>query len=80
MKNLTPKIASPVAITDVTGHEDEYRLDVHGFEFLKQKTAYEGELEGLKSRYSCTEALDEVTAAYYAEMKEFLAGVLAKRK
>ncbi|KAG8156307.1 hypothetical protein KVR01_013842 [Diaporthe batatas] len=78
--NLTPKIPSPVFITDVTGDEDRYSLEAQGFQFVKHKTKFEKDLPELKSRYKAAEELDEITAGYYEEMKEILAQTLASNK
>ncbi|KAI3393073.1 hypothetical protein diail_4744 [Diaporthe ilicicola] len=60
--NLTPKIPSPVAITDVTGDEGKYSLEAQGFQFIKHKSQFEKDLPDLKSRYKASEALDDTTA------------------
>ncbi|KAL2279864.1 hypothetical protein FJTKL_13034 [Diaporthe vaccinii] len=78
--NLTPKISSPVSITDVTGDEGKYSLEKQGFQFIKHKSQFEKDLPELKSRYKASEDLDEVTAGYYAEMKEILAKTLESNK
>jgi len=77
---LTPKIPSPVSITDVTGDEGKYSLEAQGFQFVKHNSKFEKDLPELKSRYKASEALDEVTAGYYAEMKDILAQTLASNK
>lgn len=74
---MTPKIDSPVSITDVTGDEGKYSLQAQGFQFIKHKSQFEKDLPDLKSRYKASEGLDETTAGYYAEMKEILAKTLA---
>lgn len=78
--NLTPKIDSPVTITDVTGYEDQFKLETHGFQFVKHKSKFEDQLEDLKGRYSSKEPLNEITQGYYDEMKEFLIRELGKNK
>lgn len=77
---MTPKINSPVSITDVTGDEGKYSLEKQGFQFIKHKSQFEKDLPELKSRYKASEELDEVTAGYYAEMKEILAKTLESNK
>lgn len=64
----------------MTGTEDQYKLDVNGFQFVKHSSRFAGDLAGLKSRYSAKEALDGVTQAHYDEMEKLLREVLAKTK
>lgn len=77
---LTPKLDHPVTITDVTGNESNYRLDVNGFQYVKHTSSFLDSLAGLKSRYSVKEELDEVTQGHYAEMEKLLRSVLASNK
>lgn len=77
---MTPKISSPVAISDVTGDEGKFSLENQGFQFIKHKSQFEKDLPELKSRYKASEELDEITAGYYEEMKEILAKTLASNK
>ncbi|CAN8097317.1 unnamed protein product [Discula destructiva] len=77
---LTPKVDNPVTVTDVTGNEDKYKLDVNGFQFVKHASQFSHSLAGLKSRYSVKEELDETTQGHYVEMETLLREVLAKTR
>lgn len=68
---------APVTITDVTGEEDKYKLDVQGFQFVKHESRFSDSLAGLKSRYSSKDELDDTLGGYYAEMETLLRKVLA---
>lgn len=67
---------SPVIITDVTGEETKYKLDVHGFQFVKHASQFANSLQGLKSRYSVEDELDDTLQGHYAEMEILLRQVL----
>lgn len=71
---------SPVQVTDVTGEEDKYKLDVNGFQFVKHISRVSDRLAGLKSRYSVQDELDETVQEHYAEMETLLREVLASTK
>lgn len=71
---------SPVLVTDVTGEEDKYKLDINGFQFVKHESRYTDKLAGLKSRYSVKDELDETVQGHYEEMEALLREVLASTK
>lgn len=77
---LTPKVESPVSITDVTGEEDKYKLDINGFQFVKHASRFSDSLASLKSRYSVKDELDETVREHYAEMENLLREVLASTR
>lgn len=71
---------SPVTITDLTGDEGKYKLDVQGFQFVKHKSRFIDHLGSLKSRYSIKDELDETSRGHYAEMEALLRDVLASTR
>lgn len=71
---------SPVFVTDVTGEEDKYKLDVNGFQFVKHVSRFSDKLAGLQSRYSIKDELDDVVREHYCEMETLLREVLASTK
>lgn len=74
---LTPKVESPVIVTDVTGEENKYKLDRQGFQFVKHTSQFVDSLASLKSRYSIKDELDDTLKGHYAEMETLLRDVLA---
>lgn len=58
-------MALPVAVTDITGSEDKYTLDTHGFQVVRHRS-------GETASFSDEEALRR---RYYAEMERLYADV-----
>lgn len=53
MTNERPTVQQTVAVRDITGEEDKYTLDSHGFQLLhhESRTKQFGDLDVLKSEY-----------------------------
>jgi hypothetical protein len=51
--NERPIIAQPVAVRDITGEEDKYTLDSHGFQLVHHETQFRDfrDLGALESDY-----------------------------
>ncbi|KAI4859850.1 hypothetical protein F4820DRAFT_138951 [Hypoxylon rubiginosum] len=67
VKNERPHIPQPVVVHDVTGEEEKYALDSHGFQFLQ----HESRLSGL----SAYQDDDLVKAEYYPESVRLLKNI-----
>ncbi|VBB86220.1 Putative protein of unknown function [Podospora comata] len=60
--NKRPHLPHEFTVTDITGDEDDYRLDTHGFQYCRHKSQEE---EGFTSEES-------IKSVYYEECKELL--------
>ncbi|KAI1763289.1 hypothetical protein GGR53DRAFT_371714 [Hypoxylon sp. FL1150] len=67
VKNERPHVAKPVVVHDVTGEEERYSLDSHGFQFLR----HESKLSGLQAFQND----DLVKSEYYPESVELLKNI-----
>ncbi|KAK3940177.1 hypothetical protein QBC46DRAFT_261583 [Diplogelasinospora grovesii] len=67
ISNRRPTIAQPVVVTDVTGEEDKYTLDSHGFQYLRSTSNekdFTDESKILAEYYpECEQLLKDVTGA-----------------
>lgn len=61
MTNECPSIAVDVIVKDVTGHEHDYSLDCHGFQFVQHQSQ--------ETNFSEEASIKTV---YYAEVEELL--------
>ncbi|KAI6085773.1 hypothetical protein F4821DRAFT_279102 [Hypoxylon rubiginosum] len=67
VKNERPHTPQPVTVRDVSGEEEKYALDSHGFQFL----AHQSQLSGLRAFQDD----DLVKAEYYPETAQLLKNV-----
>lgn len=58
---LGPMISLPVVIHDISGEEDEYTLDTHGFQFVKHESKEKDFLD-----------VEKIKAEYYPETEQLV--------